>query len=178
MLHDCLIHAGSTVHLKIMHLICQIHLTHTCMFNIIYIALTLYCSLDYDESCPFLIKHKSILHVYKSCLLSLCWFYRVVTTRGSSSPISRGSMTTPVRRPASCGGVSSPSTAWVRPRHTVTTTSSVGRLSSSPLTLTETVSCFSSSFWLLHIQWNIHPRVIFALFTCIVSGWIKDSATF
>ena len=135
------------------------------MFIIIYIALTLYCSLDYDESCPFLIKHKSILHVYKSvfvlqsgdyqrieqsffpyyeksCLLSLCLFYRVVTTRGSSSPISRGSMTTPVHRPASCGGVSSPSTAWVRPRHTVTTTSSVGRLSSSPRTLTETVSCF------------------------------------
>lgn len=36
------------------------------MFIIIYIALTLYCSLDYDESCPYLIKHKSILHVYKS----------------------------------------------------------------------------------------------------------------
>ena len=65
----------------------SIHLTHTCMLIIIYIGLTLYCSLDYDES--FWIKHKSILHVYKSCLLSLCLFYRVVTTRGSSSPISR-----------------------------------------------------------------------------------------
>ena len=92
------------------------------------------------------IEQSNFTYHERSCLLSLCLFYRVVTTRGSSSPISRGSMTTPVHRPASCGGVSSPSTAWVRPRHTVTTTSSVEHLSSSPLTLTETVSCFSSSF--------------------------------